>query len=128
MDGMEGSRSLVEPGDTMIQELGACIFHKAITAQCLTLALRSGIGLRAVKYPLPDSMQKHAKFCQICCNRPPKAVLHFDELNEEGCKAFNLPPRIKGEKRCKDESEVKAEDPAETPVKLERRLTGKQSL
>jgi len=87
IDELQKARFLVEYGDHVIQERGTRTFHKVITAACLNNGLRSGVGLTAARYPLKCA----ARWCMCCCYAPPKALLHFKELEDDGVAAFQTP-------------------------------------
>jgi len=114
------SRFLVEPGDHVLQERGTNIFHKAITASCLSPFLRQGVGLVAARYPLRS--QHRPKWCTSCCYMAPKALLYFDELVADGVTAFSALPRAKRERVI---VKVSKEEPSAAPVK---RLRFKQPI
>jgi len=115
---MEGARFLVENGTAVLNEQGSSRMHKAISAVCLSDTLRKGVGLAIAHHP---STTQGAYWCRSCCYLPPRAVLHFRELKQEGIQAFQ---HVRSEKRklpalVADNGEPAAKCPA-------MRLHGKQ--
>jgi len=141
IDAFCGARFLVEDGEHILQERGTRTYHKQITAACLNSGLRSGVGLREARYPVPTG--DHVKFCLACCYAPSKATLHFHELRDEGVSAYSSPAhwvrrrereqerqrlaRIKVAKseRCKGENKLKAKVER---GKVDRHLLAKAKL
>lgn len=123
IDELQRARFLVEHGDHIIQERGTRTFHKTITVACLNIGLRSGVGLAAARYPLKGE----ARWCSACCYAPPKALLHFGELQDEGVAAFQSPARASWQReRAKAKLEAKLE--ADSPVVPLKRLRCKQPV
>jgi len=108
---------LVDHGDHVIQERGTRNFHKVIGPACLNNGLRSGVGLTTARFPVKGK----AKWCSSCCYAPPKALLHFGELQDDGVAAFQSPARTPGREAgvCKKERLLRAKLEAEslTPAK-----------
>lgn len=127
IDDVRKSGFLVQKGDGLLSERGNNLYHKTITVSCLNTGLKSGVGLCAVRYPVPPKGELKAKFCPNCCFRPPSALLHFKELQQEGVAAYGYMPPVKGEKvedRAKAEASTKLEPGwREEPL---RRLWAKQ--
>jgi len=128
IDNLEPARFLVGNGECILRELGTRYLHKEITAACLNDGLRRGVGLAAVRYkPGMDAL-----WCKACCYAPPRAVLHFEHLLQDGIDAFErrLPKRkqeIKSEIRRETKREIIKQErmPAAAPSK---RLRCKQPL
>lgn len=115
---------VVEPGDHVIQERGTRTFHKVVTAACLNQGLRSGVGLTPARYPVKGT----ARWCAACCYVPPKAMLHFRELHDDGVAAFQTPVGgpFKRERKVKLEAEVV--EPSLAPAKRLRCKTSPDSV
>lgn len=115
VDLVQKAKFLVEHGDHVIQERGTRTFHRYVTAACLNIGLRSGVGLTAARYPIKGSV----RWCSACCYAPPKGLLHFRELRPDGVAAFqqNRASEDKLSKREKrEEAKHEKQEVDNTPV------------
>mmetsp|Transcript_109709 Transcript_109709/g.354212 ORF Transcript_109709/g.354212 Transcript_109709/m.354212 type:complete len:454 (-) Transcript_109709:282-1643(-) len=119
IDFFQRAHFLVQNGDHIIQERGTRTFHKEITAACLNMGLRSGVGLIASRYPLSGTQA--VKWCNACCYAPPKALLHFGELQDDGVEAFETEPAwLKRERKAKMEAKTETKRELQAVTKRER--------
>merc|ERR1740123_3019301 len=119
IDSFCGARFLVENGEHIVQERGTRTYHKQITAACLNLGLRSGVGLLEARYPVRNANK--CRWCIACCYAPPKATLHFHELRDEGVAAYDSPAQwVLREEREKKQQGLKLERQRLAAIKSER--------
>jgi hypothetical protein len=120
IDNVEEGKFLVEEGCHVICD--GVRLHKNITASCLDVGLKAGIGLVPKRYPLPPKIANDYRFCKACCYSEPNARLHFTELNEEGVAIYgNRQPSVLTRGRTR-KSNVKQE------TSPRKRLRFKQEL
>lgn len=81
------ARFLVDAGDNLLVEQGSRRIHKAVRAQCLDAGLRAGVGLLAVKYPLPQALAS-PRYCRSCCWAPATARIIFHDLDVAAAALF----------------------------------------
>lgn len=122
IDDVQKAGFLVRKGDGLLLERGTNLYHKAISISCLNTGLKSGVGLVAVRYPVPAKGELKARWCPNCCFRPPSALLHFKELKPDGVAAYGYvpPAMLKGEVQ---EGVAEAEAPAAKPEPEEASTT-----
>lgn len=107
MELLSEAAPLVAEGMEVVEECGGMI-HKAIGPSCLHAALKSGIGLRGVKY---NGEKMAGNLCRTCCFKPAEAVIRFSSFTEEAIEFLEDPKKTKGHGRRTQEAIEDSEPP-----------------